>query len=126
MLTLEQVEWWYDADGYPQRVVELETEHLANLLPYLRRRATQLRDHRRWWETYVSVGPEAPSRAPASRELDARGALDWLNDRPLVRALEAELRRRGAVDGEVLDVVVTDEVAGIEKKDHVGDAWETS
>lgn len=99
---LEQTERWFGTDGYPYLVATMETEHVRNLLAFLRRRAPGLLQRRHWFETYVSGFDEAQLLDRWSRELDAGSALDWLNQRPLVRALEAELRRRDSVDGEVL------------------------
>jgi hypothetical protein len=102
--TLEQTTWWFGQDGRPYQVADMDVEHLRNLLAYLRRHASRLRDHRRWWESYHTTESEDALRARQSRELADRSDADWLRDRPLVRALEAELRRRDAVDAEVVDV----------------------
>lgn len=106
--TLEQETWWYARDGMPVRVADMDPAYLVNLLAFLRRRASWLWWHRRWVDEYgavhaprergLVVAPGA-ALAPDARERDA---LDWLNARPLVRALEAALRRATAVDGEVV------------------------
>lgn len=101
---LDQTEWWYGADGYPERVAELDDEHLANLIGFLYRRADALRRRLRWFEAYHSDESEDALRARWSRELDVGDASDWLRATPLLRALEAEQRRRDALDCEVVDV----------------------
>ncbi len=99
--TLEQEEWWFGRDGQPHRVAEMNQEYRLTLLAFLRRRADDLRRQRLWYELYgIDTAPS--TRARWVRELATRTALDWLNDRPLVRALERAVARHDALDGEVV------------------------
>lgn len=100
---LDQTEWWFGSDSFPYRVTHMDTEHIRNLLAYLRRHANQYLTRRRYLDL-DAFGAEDQEALLArwSRELDGRSALDWLNERPLLRALEAELRRRDSIDGEVV------------------------
>jgi hypothetical protein len=100
---LEQTEWWFGADGYPYRVSNMDAEHIRNLLAFLERRAASLLRRRHWFEAYASGQSEAALLDRWSRELGTSSPFDWLRQRPLVRALEAELRRRDSIDGEVVD-----------------------
>lgn len=99
---LDQDEWWYAADGFPVRVDNMDIGYLRNLVTYLERHATHLRDRALWWETYNLTDEDEAIRR-WRHEVDARSSLDWLNDRPLLRALRARLRRLSSVDGEVVD-----------------------
>lgn len=102
--TLEQEEMWYGQDGKPYRVAEMETSHVVNVLAFLRRRADSLVRHEAWYEV---------NRAPLDDQLHIllrwRRVIEddpaaWLERRPLIAALERELRNRGAVDGEIVPV----------------------
>lgn len=99
-LTLEQTTWWYAQDGYPVRVVDMELEYLTNLLAFLRRRAAHLQTRARYHRAHVAAARGTPPSF--RRELDAVAPLDWLNDRPLIHALEERRRRLTSVDGEVV------------------------
>lgn len=95
---LEQTQVWRGQDGRVYYVGELEDEHLGNIIAYLNRHAAELLERRRRrdheLETLLSV--------ECALELEDADPLAWLHGRPLYRALLAEQRRRGAVDGEVV------------------------
>lgn len=93
---LEQDRIWHGQDGRVFYVRELSREHLGNVIAYLARHAHELLLERRTLEHHDAF----TERTTAS--LESTDATNWLLDRPLYRALLAEQRRRGAVDGEVV------------------------
>lgn len=105
---LDQTERWRGQDGRWYRVATLDDGHLDNLIGYLERNARRLLNHRRWWEAYHGDRYDDPAAIP----LEGVDAAAWLRDRPLYRALVAEWNRRGALDGEVLEVVADVEPSG--------------
>lgn len=94
---LEQTEIWRGQDGRVYRLGELEDGHIDAIVRMLDRRAASLLEHRRWYDEFH--GHPALGRVS---ELESVDATAWLRDRPLYRALCAEQRRRGALDGEVV------------------------
>lgn len=99
---LEQTQVWRGPDGRTYYVGELDDDYLGNVIAYLSRHADELLARRR--RRLEELGSATTPRHV--RELETTDALAWLADRPLYRALLAEQRRRGAIDGEV---VATDE-----------------
>lgn len=97
---LEQTAIWRGRDGRVYYVRELDTEYLDNVIAYLGRHADELLARRR--RHLQELGPATTLHHVA--ELESDDALTWLRDRPLYRELLAERRRRGAIDGEVVDV----------------------
>lgn len=118
--TLEQGEWWYGQDSFPYRVVEMDTEHIGNVLRWLRRRANQLRMQHHWDEFLEhhdlpdeDAGPE--SELAFVKWLGASSELDvdphaWLEQRPLVKALKYTLIMRDTLDADVVDVHTEEEI----------------
>lgn len=119
--TLEQTERWYGQDSFPYRVNTMDTSHITNVLEWLSRRASQLR-LQRYWNEFLEysdiddseVGPNTEAAfikwlgsGPAIEE----DASAWLARRPLVQALNRELRRRGTTDGDVISVRYDKELA---------------
>lgn len=101
--TLEQGEMWYGQDGYPYRIAEMELSHVANVLAFLRRRAPDLLSRRVHWEAGHAMREGRWSAwVEESRTRLEDDPAAWLERRPLIVALEHELRNRGAVDGEVV------------------------
>lgn len=112
--TLGQTEWWYGADSYPYRLAEMPTSYLTNVLEWLRRRADQLR-RQHYWDEFLEyhdlddfeVGPHTAVAFHEwlrhQNQLDGDAAA-WLERTPLVRQLKRTLRKRGTVDGVVVDV----------------------
>lgn len=102
--TLEQEEMWYGQDGRPYLIAEMETSHVSNVLAFLRRRADDLVRHEAWYEVNRASLNEQRAILERWRTVIQDDPASWLKRRPLVRALEHELRRRGTVDGEVVEV----------------------
>lgn len=95
---LEQTSIWRGQDGRVYYVGELDDEYLGNIIAYLNRHAVRLLGHRRWYDERQGHST-AVERVLGLESLDAT---TWLHDRPLYRALLAEQRRRGTIDGEVV------------------------
>lgn len=93
---LEQDRIWRGQDGRVFYVGELPDEHLGSVLAYLGRHAHDLLLQRRTLEQHDVL----TDRTEAS--LESTDATNWLLDRPLVRRLLTEQRRRSAVDDEVV------------------------
>lgn len=103
---LEQTEFWYGQDRFPYRIESMEQSHRVNVLAFVRRRAEQIAVARLWREFVTMEGAPDEVLAEWSCQLEP-DPLDWLNSRPLVRALEAavaayEMRSGDVVDGEVV------------------------
>lgn len=113
---LEQEQIWRGQDGHVFYVRELPIEHLGNVIAYLARHAHELLLERRTYEEHDAF----TTRTVAS--LESTDATNWLLDRPLYRALLAEQRRRGAVDGEVVPNRPTLDEAMTTITDRYGDA----
>jgi hypothetical protein len=103
---LEQTEFWFGQDRRPYRIEDMEQSHRVNVLAFLRRRVDSLATSRLWRE-FVEM-EDAPDDVLKqwSNQLES-SPLDWLNSRPLVRALEAavaahDIRSGDVVDGEVV------------------------
>lgn len=118
--TLRQEEMWYGQDSLPYRIVNMDNQHIVNVLDFLRRRASQLK-LQHYWDEFLElndipddeVGPDSErafiqwlGKNPAIEANPAR----WLESMPLVRALSKELRRRGVVDGDVVRVRYDEEL----------------
>lgn len=95
---LEQTQVWRGQDGRVYYVAELDDEYLGNILAYLNRHAAELLDRRRDRDHEL----ESLRSIEHVLGLEKLDPLTWLHDRPLYRALLAEQRRRGAVDGEIV------------------------
>lgn len=121
--TLGQTEWWYGADKYPYRITEMPTSHIVNVLEWLRRRADQLR-RQHYWDEFLEyhdlddseVGPHTQGAfyewLRHQNQLDG-DATAWLDKTPLVRKLKRTLRKRGTVDGVVVDVRYDEELEDV-------------
>lgn len=96
---LEQTQIWRGQDGRVYYVGELSDEHLGNIIAYLGRHAGELLDRRRELDHEVDT-QRAIEHVLGLEQLDP---LDWLLDRPLYRRLMAEQRRRGSIDGWVVE-----------------------
>lgn len=105
--TLQQDVMWYGQDGYPYRIDAMEQAHRVNVLAFLRRRATNL--HTRWVWREERVMLDAPDQvfnawyAERCRMIEDH-SLEWLNRRPLVRALERAVRLHDSIDAEQLEL----------------------
>lgn len=112
--TLRQETMWYGRDSMPYRIRKMDTEHIVNVLDFLRRRAHALRLQHYWDEFLCTTDLDESEVSPdTEREfvqwLGVNPALevdvvDWLAATPLVRALWRELRLRDGVDGDLVDV----------------------
>jgi hypothetical protein len=118
--TLRQDVWWYGQDSFPYRVIEMETQHLVNVLEWLRRRANALR-LQHYWDEFLEyndlddydVGSETESafiRWLGTQPVLDVNPVDWLERTPFVQALKHTLALRGTVDGVVVDVRVEKEI----------------
>ena len=99
---LEQETYWRGQDGRPYRVETMDQEHRVALLAYLRRSAARLREHALWVELDLIPGLDVDNLGDLAPQLGSTSALAWLNDRPLIGALERAVARHEALDGEVV------------------------
>lgn len=118
--TLRQEWMWYGQDNFPYRIRKMDTEHIVNVLDWLRRRAYTLR-MQHYWDEFLEysdlddadVGPNTEHAfvqwlaANPALEVDP---VNWLAATPLVRALWRELRLRDGVDGDLVDVRYDEEL----------------
>lgn len=121
--TLRQEWMWYGQDSMPYRIRKMDTEHIVNVLDFLRRRAHALR-LQHYWDEFLGysdlddseIGPNTEREfvrwlaANPALEVDA---VDWLAATPLVRALWRELALRDGLDGEVVDIYWQRELEGV-------------
>jgi hypothetical protein len=105
---LRQDEFWTDADGRTQRLIEMELGHRHNLLRWLQRNATELaraRVREIYPRSTAALGTVSfAGSGAAARELDRQVtaitpelAERWLARQPLVRKL-VELRRQALAE----------------------------
>lgn len=94
---LLQGQVWVDATGTPHALHEMPDAYLGNVIGYLRAQANAWRlQAAAWIVVDVLLGITSPDEGQA--HLDALKTLpeDWIDRTPLMKALRAELARRGS------------------------------
>jgi hypothetical protein len=119
--TLQQTEMWYGQDDFPYRIDEMEQSHRYNVRNFLLRRAEHLYNRQVWREfRTMERAPEDVFdawMAENEHSLPTSPAL-WLNNTPLMKALEQAIKNHGTIDGEVVD----SHLVGEKELAHVGAA----
>lgn len=109
-MLLRQSSVWQTRDGMPIPLDKMDSQHRANTLAFLRRRADYLRSAYYWVAGHVYA--EAPDEVWAHHERDMTLALEqtadkWLETQPLIVELARLVRKdeldRNTIDGEVVD-----------------------
>ena len=103
--TLEQTEMWYGQDDFPYKIAEMEQSHRINVKNFLERRAQQLHSRGLWREFKVMErAPEDVFDAwMAENENSITGdPVDWLHNKPFMKALEQAIKNHDTIDGEVV------------------------
>jgi hypothetical protein len=108
-MLLRQSAVWQTRDGMPIPLDEMDPQHRANTLRFLRRRADYLRTAYYWVAGRIFA--EAPDEVWAQHEQDMTLALEppaaaWLETKPLIIELARLVRKdeldANSIDGEVV------------------------
>lgn len=107
---LDQEEIWVDAAGNERKITDLDVGHCANIANFLRVRAdniAQVYSHHLWEveASLVNASENAYDAAMAEVEqqheaIRSAGAVEWLNGKPLLKALQARLDQHYAAKRE--------------------------
>lgn len=119
--TLEQTEMWYGQDDYPYKLSEMEQSHRINVKNFLERRAQHLYGRGLWREfKMMERAPEDVFDAWMAENENALtgNPVDWLRNRPFMKALEQAIKNHNTIDGEVVDSHLVNE----KELANVGDA----
>jgi hypothetical protein len=109
--TLEQEEIWYGQDGFPYRVDEMETSHIANVIGFLTRRAHNLYERRLWQERRLMENVPEEIFNEWLREqqnIISSNPDEWLKQRPLIQKLERVLRQRESIAPDMAQLGASD------------------
>jgi hypothetical protein len=83
---LDQGKWWRPADGIPVKITKLDRGHVFNILAMLERRAPTLAS-----DLMSPLIWSAPDDVWAEVEYAWEHPKEWMREKPLYRALLAEI-----------------------------------